>query len=340
MSGESREASLGLIVSKAIVWTLTALAGLLTAGRLVMHWRKNRRLRWDDFFNGVGFMFLLGWTVTYQVFVPSDYAASLYKMGEIDEPPVHRDANKNFQWSIANMFFFWLAIYAVKASFLALYWQIFAMSQGFRVAWWATTSYVVVSFVATMLAIFLRCGAAADFHNLAVCSQRTRSMIKGLIWTWCSMNILGDLLLMILPIVMLRGLHMRRSQKLGLAVIFGLVSIDIAFDVLRGVHTAVLDLQRFPEQNVLWTALEPSVAVIVCALPCYRGLFSTRVQDSQGSHATSFSFSKIFRTFTHSSQRSDSLPSECGGSFEHKGPLVSDSQTALRKERSVETVDV
>jgi len=73
---------------------------------------------------------------------------------------------------------------------------------------------------------------------------------------------------------MLRSMLTRTSQKVGLAFVFGLVGIDIVFDILRTVYTASLDLANFPDKNTLWVILEPTIAVVVCALPCYRGFLS------------------------------------------------------------------
>ena len=81
---------------------------------------------------------------------------------------------------------------------------------------------------------------------------------------------------MLLPTVMLKSMLMRISQKVGIGLVFGLVLIDILFDILRTVYTASLNFANFPDQNTLWALLEPTIAVIVCALPCYRGFLSRK----------------------------------------------------------------
>lgn len=77
---------------------------------------------------------------------------------------------------------------------------------------------------------------------------------------------------MALPIVMLRPLHMRWSQKAGLGLIFGLVFINIVLEVLRTVLTIVVDFENFRGYGVVCFILQATLAVITCALPCYRGL--------------------------------------------------------------------
>lgn len=83
-----------------------------------------------------------------------------------------------------------------------------------------------------------------------------------------------ETIVMALPISMLGPLRMKKREKIGLAFIFALVLIDVAFDILRVVFTVSSALSRFPDQNVLWNNLDALIAVLVCTLPCYRGLLS------------------------------------------------------------------
>jgi len=81
---------------------------------------------------------------------------------------------------------------------------------------------------------------------------------------------------MVLPISMLKSLHMKTSQKVGLAIVFALVLVIVAMDILRTVYTLAMDLTEGQDANALWGILEPTMAVIVCALPCYHGFINVR----------------------------------------------------------------
>lgn len=80
---------------------------------------------------------------------------------------------------------------------------------------------------------------------------------------------------MALPMVMLRNLHMRRREKIGLMTIFALVLINVCFAILRVVFTVKTIAQKDSDENTLWTSLDPIVAVFVCTLPCYRSILSS-----------------------------------------------------------------
>ena len=74
---------------------------------------------------------------------------------------------------------------------------------------------------------------------------------------------------------MLPRLRIRLSQKLALAAMFVLTSDHIICDVLRTYYT-------FAGQQVsltlVWSMLEPTIAVVLCALPVYRSLLPQRPQ--------------------------------------------------------------
>ncbi|CAI6339408.1 unnamed protein product [Periconia digitata] len=240
----------------AIAWTFTVAAVIMTLGRFAIHWRKNKRLSWDDHFNGIALIFLVGYVMTYQI------CMSIYENG-ITDPVLLLRAN------IANTVLFFTTIYAVKASFLALYWKIFELSRGFRVAWILVSIFTFTSFLATFLSMFWQCGSPKYFDDTERCKSAVPIKDPPVILMWCSLHIVGDLLLMIIPLALLSKMLMPIRQKIGVAMIFCLVLITIVLDILRTVFT-LLDTP-----NTLWALLEPTIAVIIAALPSYGSLLTS-----------------------------------------------------------------
>lgn len=97
----------------------------------------------------------------------------------------------------------------------------------------------------------------------------------------------NNLKVIILPISMLKPLLMKTSQKIELAIIFSLVLVNMVLTILRTVYSIDVDLMKFPDQNVLWYFLQVTISVIVCALPCYRGLLA-RKRGSSIQHLNRF----------------------------------------------------
>ena len=145
---------------------MTIAAGLLTLGRFLIHWRKNCTLHWDDWFNALALIFLIATITIFEIYVPIEYNAILYGMGLSDRAPTQVEAVRDMKLNIADILLFFCTIYSVKASFLALYWQIFHLSKRFRIAWYLLTAYTGISFVIQCVTVFTRCGSAKDFANL------------------------------------------------------------------------------------------------------------------------------------------------------------------------------
>jgi hypothetical protein len=96
---------------------------------------------------------------------------------------------------------------------------------------------------------------------------------------------------MALPVFMVttRMLQLQRSAKLGLIFIFSLVLVDIAFDITRTVYSLSDDLIHRTNHTALWSFLEPTIAVIVCALPCYKSLLTRKRPMQSGNSGERFS---------------------------------------------------
>ena len=71
-----------------------------------------------------------------------------------------------------------------------------------------------------------------------------------------------------LPLWILRRLQMPIGRKLGLAALFLIAITDLIFDVIRTLYTG----GKVDNFHTIWGILEPTLAVIVSALPTYKAL--------------------------------------------------------------------
>jgi len=116
------------------------------------------------------------------------------------------------------------------------------------------------------------------------CNTTSAETILAFEVMWCALNTFGDVLTMLLPLWMLRNIQISRGKKIGLASIAGLVIIDILFDILRTVYTIGSYAANFPNANSVWALCEPTIAVIICALPTYRALLSRNKPEQSTSY--------------------------------------------------------
>ena len=143
---------------QGLAWTLFSTAFLLTCGRFYIRYYKRRKIGYDDILNGAAALALAAFMGTFQSSFHIDYNAQLYTDGASDTPPTEDDMMYSLKMNIINGIMFWIVIFLVKASFLALYWKVFEVLKTFRTAWWLVAVYTLLSFLVIFLSIFWHCG--------------------------------------------------------------------------------------------------------------------------------------------------------------------------------------
>ena len=71
---------------------------------------------------------------------------------------------------------------------------------------------------------------------------------------------------------MLKRLQMPTRRKIGLAAIFLVATSDVIIDIIRTIYSINGGPVAF---NAIWDILEPSIAVIVSALPTYKAVLGS-----------------------------------------------------------------
>ncbi|PQE24474.1 pyridine nucleotide-disulfide oxidoreductase like protein [Rutstroemia sp. NJR-2017a BBW] len=104
-------------------------------------------------------------------------------------------------------------------------------------------------------------------------------------------------------------MHISNRQKIGLFSIAGLVIVDILFDILRGVYTVSSYATSFPDANTVWGLCEPTIAVMICALPVYRSLLSPKLVSTT-SYPEYHGTSRSFRRNNTAEALTTSIPAE------------------------------
>jgi hypothetical protein len=168
-------------------------------------------------------------------------------------------------------------------------------------AWNACSVLVLLLYLASMASNFLTCRPLAKYWSasqystpkslhtcltsVAGCSDpedliRADASIKFA----TSADVVSDVLIMLLPLNLLRRLQVSLQQKFGLAVIFSLGTIIIAFAFARLAQvtkaTSNPDPTTLADGPVLlsmWSHIESSVSVIVATLPAFGFLLNGKM---------------------------------------------------------------
>ncbi|CAD6585147.1 MAG: hypothetical protein ASARMPRED_002024 [Alectoria sarmentosa] len=238
------------------------------------HW-----LYWDDAFQFVAGLLLLGQNIAYTHYIPANYKLSAIEAGTEPKP-----SDAQYSALVASIFtaelvlplLFWTCLFCAKFSFLWLYRQILRGSGAGMKIWWAANIAVLATYGIILIGLFAECGPARNLTNPESCtSPSSVALDYKFLPMQFSFNVFSDLLVMALPLPLLWRLQMPTRQKLAVTAVFSLAWVTIAMEFLRLIETE----NALPEVTWLYTSLETEVAVIVASLPA----FSFLVSDSDGS---------------------------------------------------------
>jgi len=247
----------------------------LTIGRYYIRTRVHGGLLSDDLTHGIALISLIAFDALETINFPLETKIAAFGAGTGPEPS-NSQMDLYFRTVVAAQLAFWPTIYGVKLSFLLLYRHIFHVSQPFMIAWRIVLGYIVVTFFASFLTAFWFCGSPSELFVMTSClspqaAKNVNTYSKALV----ALNVLGDLAIMALPLSIVKSLHIKRSQKFGLACVFLLGFVTIFCDIARIlVGGDGNGLKLAP----LWDVLEPSLGVIISTLPTYRGLLLSSKQ--------------------------------------------------------------
>ena len=243
-------------------YIMMAIALVALLGRLFIRW-KYARLDWDDLFNCLASMCLIGFTAIPD---PTDDTISVYWAAQL-----------------ATITLLWTTLWLVKAAFIALYWSIFNVSPSFRKAWLAVTSYTYLACFPVILGTFWQCGSPRNCVDTIACNAYAVSDASIIhFWIVITMNavlhISTELLILALPLLYIRKLQMSKTEKWRAGAVFLVAVITIIVGIVRNVvnicaaDAAICDYTVYTLQ--LTISLEASLAVLVCALPPYKILLA------------------------------------------------------------------
>ena len=213
----------------------------------------------DDLFNGLALACLIGYTTCYDIV-----------LGILDYPTIEK-----FEEAISLLL--WTTLYLVKGSFLALCWNIFKVSSRFRILWRFVVVYNILTYLAIILWVMWPCYKPFDPSTPCSLSPSDDS------WSHATGSALeaafhstSEALILLLPLIWIKTLQMSTAQKLGAISVFAVIIIDIVMGLLRNITTS-LYYRGYSFDTLLvitnvMVVLEPSLAVIVCALPVYKVL--------------------------------------------------------------------
>ncbi|KAL7943616.1 putative PTH11-typeG-protein-coupled receptor [Trichoderma barbatum] len=165
------------------------------------------------------------------------------------------------------------AINLTKCSILLLYLRLFIIVGWIRWACWVVLTCVVIYCVSSMIATIFQCNPivkAFDKSLPGTCIDLAKFWFAN-----AGFSIATDIIILLLPMPLVYQLEVPRAQKIALMAVFAIGIFVVVTSCLR---VATLDIfatspdNTYDIANVMWTIIEPNVAVICASLPILRPL--------------------------------------------------------------------
>ncbi|KAL8878489.1 MAG: hypothetical protein Q9198_003707 [Flavoplaca austrocitrina] len=259
----------------ALLWTLTAVAIVLSVGRFTIRYVTAGQFHLDDASHLLSLLLLIGLAAAYTTGFPySVRIARINSKQEVPPPLTDPFYRKYLQLRLVVTLLVFMVLWSVKATFLIFYRLLFDVSRTFIRMWWAAVALVFATFWVCIGSTLTLCGSASDLYNFQICSSPEKLLaIRATYKYWCALNVGTDLIVLALPVFMIYNLQLRPTQKVTLTLLFSLGLLVAIVDILRTVES----LQSGTFSGVaLWSSLEVTIAVIVASLPLYRVLITRK----------------------------------------------------------------
>jgi hypothetical protein len=295
-----------------VVWSLFGFAAMFFFLRIGVRLKYSKSLFYDDGFACFALVCLLAHAIVLTTMASDMYTTlALEKMmgnkkrqappdmGQAPPDmaqmaPIFAKITRYLKLQFSATFLFWSCLWSVKASFLAFFKRLTNNLKAHVIAWWVIVGITVLAFVGCVISYPISCssfepskyslepharGEQSLIHILAGCSEDINLRL-GLVSLRFStaMDMLTDVLIIALPMSLAVRVRLPGRTKVALFGIFALGGFIIFFSAIRIIVTNATHKRPEVSWLNLWSAVEASIAVLVCNLAPFKVLFRGRIR--------------------------------------------------------------
>lgn len=168
-----------------------------------------------------------------------------------------------------------------KVAILLLYYRIFNVHRGFRIASHCVNAFIITSGLAFIIATIFQCTPVSGVWSKGY-EKMTCINSKNFWISYAALNILTDVILLVMPIRQVSRLQISLLDKVGLSLVFCTGLFFTATTIARTTTLAASannkDATWGPIPATVWSVIEPNVGIIAACLPTLRRPFSFLVR--------------------------------------------------------------
>ncbi|KAL2018108.1 hypothetical protein VTK56DRAFT_1238 [Thermocarpiscus australiensis] len=278
----------------ALIWTCFSAAFLFVTLRTAIRFKVSDRLKAEDYWILLALSCLLTQCILETVQLTSLYHITGVTEGVLpisDELISQTEDYLRYEFPI--IILFWTVLWSVKAGFLALYFKLCGELRVYRRIWYFLATFTFLAYGGCIVTLCVSCGPITNFFAFGRCGKPEYVWLSNVsVYYSTTIDVFTDLCIMAMPLKLIYNLKISRKQKAGLACIFGLSFVMIAFAIVRAKQ--VLVPQYFVNLTMLmvWSTLAASIAVIVGSLPALKIFVTSRAAAKRSRNASSGSKGK------------------------------------------------
>ncbi|KAF2026756.1 hypothetical protein EK21DRAFT_103018 [Setomelanomma holmii] len=275
-----------------IAYAMVILASVFCLARLTIQIWKRKKMEMPDYLIYFAFICFLTMSICYFMIVPKIYKIGRVSLGLIEPwPTMLEDIIHYIRMMFVTTTLFWIALWSVKLSLLALYKKLMeGLPRVYMRLWWALFIFCLVSLAGCVVSYLTSCPDFAASLSKGECSgpRSVRGQLASL-YTSYSVDILSDFMIMAFPIKLVWNLQMARGQKIGIIALFGSGFVCIAFATIRVIQIGMKtggNTSPSPTWLALWTIIESAIAICIGCCPAFAVLYRT-TRATQASYNSS-----------------------------------------------------
>ncbi|OAX83498.1 hypothetical protein ACJ72_02132 [Emergomyces africanus] len=275
-----------------VAWALWGVGVVTTIGRAALRFQVQRIYLAEDYLAFICLIFLTAVTSLGTVLGPiffdlMDYlhAAKIdpTNFSTYDYDNMTKEISTALKLLFCQMLLFWTTLWAAKFSILAFFGRIVIGLPRYIKIFWLVFALVLATYVTCLLTNFLTCSplSATWTPNIDTCLMDVKRVDINL-KVAVGADVGSDLLIMILPLYLLMKARISTKHKFGLACMFSLGLIIIAFAFVRYHEIKkvtddkdMVELLHTPIRLAMWSQIEASIALLVTNIPAFRSLIAT-----------------------------------------------------------------
>ncbi|KAF4434125.1 hypothetical protein FACUT_7977 [Fusarium acutatum] len=266
----------GLII---IVWTCFTIATLFVSLRLFVRWLQNRRFLADDYWITWAWLCALTMAILQTEQMDSLWYMTYLQAGRVAYDPIelefHRIQITRWQFPVIKLF--WIILWSVKASFLALFYTLVQPFPVIRRCWYGVSVFAASALIVCIICSVLTCSPPSNYFQGSCDSPREQWRQSFNVIFSTTVDVATDLMIMALPIAVLPSLQLDTKKKIGLGIAFSLGIIIICVAIIR-MSKVIVGNQVDLVGLAIWGAVETATALVVGSLPALKGLLTRGIK--------------------------------------------------------------